>query len=92
MLMRKYSSSAPKWRYYDQGLNVEAYGHSMVIKPLGFRVFKFDIDSELCKCPLCGYNFNELTCGFWDAIFRYSGYISGNPISLITIMVQLENK
>ncbi|CAB4415759.1 unnamed protein product [Rhizophagus irregularis] len=87
MITRPPSSDAPRWRYYEPGLNIEgycknpscaAYNSSRVIKPLGFRVFKFCIDSCLCKCPLCGCKFNEETCGFYKTRFRYYGYQEGN--------------
>ncbi|PKK59553.1 hypothetical protein RhiirC2_857297 [Rhizophagus irregularis] len=87
MITKPSSSDAPRWRYYEPGLNIEgycknpscaAYNSSRVIKPLGFRVFKFCIDSYLCKCPLCGCKFNEETCGFYKTRFRYYGYQEGN--------------
>jgi hypothetical protein len=63
---------------YCKNSSCAAYNSSRVIKPLGFRVFKFCIDSYLCKCPLCGCKFNEETCGFYKTRFRYYGYQEGN--------------
>ncbi|CAG8613106.1 145_t:CDS:2 [Ambispora leptoticha] len=83
MKRRRPVSSAPRWRVYGNGLNLEgycqnssceAYNQSRVIIPLGYRDFRFNIDSYLCKCPLCGSRVREETCGFCNAEYKYSGF------------------
>lgn len=77
----EFSSSAPKWRICDKGLNVfgkcetkgcEAYGYE-IICPLGYGFFDLFEESDQVKCPMCKKNVEPNTCGFLDCKYYFQG-------------------
>ena len=85
------SSSAPDWRTYGGGINLEGYCKNsscqayqrLVIMPLGYRTYRLSIDKTLCKCPACGERIKEeVTCGFHDAWYKYEGWQEVNGDSV----------
>ncbi|CAG8585453.1 8750_t:CDS:2 [Ambispora leptoticha] len=72
MKRRRPVNSAPRWR---DGLNFEGYCRSSFeTYNLAIAISRFNIDSFLCKFPLCDSRVREEKCGFSNAEYKYSGF------------------
>ena len=72
--------TAPRWRYYEAGLNIygtctnrlcEAY-NQRVIRPKGFVVFNLN-KNKRHHCPACHKPFKATTCSFSNCVWMFEG-------------------
>lgn len=78
MLTGKFSSSAPKWRKVNDGINIHGICHNKqcearkqeVICMTG--IYNWSINNN-CTCPMCYKKIENRTCGFYKCQWKVDG-------------------
>jgi len=78
LVIRKFSDSAPKWRYCDSGINIEGICENKECKACGKMVIHmhgfgmFDLIKSRAKCPICKHPFKPIKPGFTSCLWKIS--------------------